>query len=79
MPKLKSIGRAAFWQNKKLKLNLTSTIKDIDTYAFAGTQYTSKVKVKVEDGNQTIFVKDGILIKKDGENQIVLLQVGKKL
>lgn len=79
MPKLKSIGRAAFWQNKKLKLNLTSTIKDIDTYAFAGTQYTSKVKVKVEDGNQTIFVKDGILIKKDGENQIVLLQVGKKI
>lgn len=78
MTKLNSIERAAFWQDKKLQINLNSTIKDIDTYAFAGTKYTSKVAVTVADGNSTIVMKDGLLIKKNGDDQIVLLQVKMK-
>lgn len=78
VPKLKSIARAVFWQNKKLQVNLSSTIKDIDTYAFAGTEDRGGVKATVAKGNPVIFMMDGLLIKRDGDDQIVLLQVKKK-
>lgn len=78
VPKLKHIARAAFWQNKKLKIHLSSTIKDIDEYAFGCKGYACRIGVTVEAGNPYFFVKDGALIKKDGEEQTLLIQTGKK-
>ena len=78
VPNLKHIARAAFWQNKKLKIHLSSTIKDIEEYAFGCKEYACRIGVTVAEGNPYFFVKDGALIKKDGEEQTLLIQTGKK-
>ncbi|MCI8509835.1 MAG: leucine-rich repeat domain-containing protein [Lachnospiraceae bacterium] len=78
VPKLKHIARAAFWQNKKLKIHLSSTIKDIEEYAFGCKEYACRIRVSVAAGNPYFFVKDGVLIKKDGEEQTLLIQTGIK-
>ncbi len=78
VPRLNRIARAAFWQNKKLKIHLSSTIKNIDEYAFGCKGYACRIGVTVAAGNPYFFVKDGALIKKDGEEQILLIQTGMK-
>lgn len=78
VPRLNRIARAAFWQNKKLKIHLSSTIKNIDEYAFGCKGYACRISVTVAAGNPYFFVKDGALIKKEGEEQILLIQTGMK-
>ena len=83
-PKLTAIGktlsltkieRAAFWGDNNLKLELSEAIRDIDVYAFSGTVTDTIVKLTVAQGNPVYSVRNSLLIKNDGNEKIVMMQM----
>lgn len=67
------IENAAFWGNGKLKLTISSKM-DIDNYAFSGTVNDTRVRVNVAENDPLYSVVNGLLIKKVGDEQIVMMQ-----
>lgn len=74
LSKVKTIERAAFWQDSKLKPFTISSKMDIDEYAFSGTANETRIKVKVAENDPVYSIVNGLLIKKDGDEQIVIMQ-----
>ncbi len=75
MPALKKIGRAVFWNANNLDISVSSSM-DIDNYAFSGTGHSTSVKVKVMENDSKYSYINGLLIKTEGENKIVMMQDG---
>lgn len=76
MRKLESIERAAFWKDKCLKLNISKTAKNVSDYAFSGTEYQTMLKaVNVAAGNSKLSIIDGFLVKTEGAEKTVVLQI----
>lgn len=51
LPKVTNIGRAAFWGDGKLSLNLPACAVNVDEYAFAGGQTAAAINVTVDANN----------------------------
>lgn len=75
MEKLTKVERAAFWKDTKLTFTIPAGLKDIDTYAFAGTSSSDNMKVTVAQGNDTFSVVSGLLVKDEKDGKTVMLQM----
>lgn len=74
LSKVKKIERAAFWQDIKLKPFTISSKMKIDNYAFSGTVCSTRLKISVAENDPIYSIENGLLIKKDGEEKIVIMQ-----
>lgn len=70
---LQEIENGAFWSNINLVFPISSEMKIAD-YAFCGNCYGAGVRVTVQENDPVYSIVSGLLIKKEGTEQHVILQ-----
>lgn len=70
---LKTVGRVAFWNDRRLTLSISSNM-DIDKNAFSGAWTSTVIKLNVPADDSKYAFVNGLLIKKEGTEQIVMMQ-----
>ena len=76
VPNVTKIGRAAFWQDKKLTFCIPAKAVNVDVYAFAGGEEGNPdIQVTVAEGNPVYAVVDQFLVKTDGDDKILMMQI----